>query len=249
MLRMRSASLRRRGLFPAVGIGPQPEPDIGDGAGDERESRSNGLLLAHRGHLTEARGTGLAQVRESAERGQGGPADIGRFIVAMADLFGGDYAAAMSDAQTVIENDPAYTAEVTLPELIEATVRAGDHEAAATAHKILSERALAAGTPWALGLRPHPGDRRRPHASGSAGSGPRRGRSVGQRNRRADVHQPEHRRLSPPQGVPQAQRDVPDAARRPPKIGTRRRRPPRCVPDAAGQEPLITLESDSHPVV
>jgi DNA-binding CsgD family transcriptional regulator len=116
-------------------------------------SRSNGLLLAYRGRLTEARATGLAQVRESAARGQGGPADIGRYIVAMAGLFGGDYAAARSYGQTVIEDDPAYTAEGTLPELIEAAVRAGDYEAAATAHKTLSERALAAGTPWALGLR------------------------------------------------------------------------------------------------
>jgi DNA-binding CsgD family transcriptional regulator len=116
-------------------------------------SRSSGLLLAYRGDLTEARATGLAQVRESAERGQGGPADIGRYIVATADLFGGDYAAAMSAGETVIENDPAYTAEVTLPELIQAAVRAGDYEAAAAAHKTLSERALAAGTPWALGLR------------------------------------------------------------------------------------------------
>ena len=116
-------------------------------------SRSSGLLLAYRGHLTEARETGLAQVRESAARGQGGPADIGRYIVSLAGLFGGDYAAAMSYAQTVIEDDPAYTAEGTMPELIEAAVRAGDYEAAATAHKTLSERALAAGTPWALGLR------------------------------------------------------------------------------------------------
>ena len=115
-------------------------------------SRSNGLLLAYRGQLTEARATGLGQVRESAERGQGGPADIGRYIVAMADLFDGDYAEAMSYAETVIENDPAYTAEVALPELIEAAVRAGDHETAATVHKTLTERALAAGTPWALGL-------------------------------------------------------------------------------------------------
>jgi DNA-binding CsgD family transcriptional regulator len=116
-------------------------------------SRSSGLLLAYRGCLTEARATGLAQVRESAARGQGGPADIGRYIVALADLFGGDYAAAMSSAQTVIDDDPAYSAERALPELIEAAVRAGDYEAAATARKTLSERALAAGTPWALGLR------------------------------------------------------------------------------------------------
>jgi len=59
----------------------------------------------------------------------------------------------MSCAQTVIEDDPAYTAEAALPELIQAAVRAGDYEAASTAHKTLSERALAAGTPWALGLR------------------------------------------------------------------------------------------------
>src|SRR5689334_10288825 len=116
-------------------------------------SRSSGLLLAYRGQLTEARETGLAQVRESAARRQGGPADIGRYIVAVAGLFDGDYAAAMSYAQTVFEDDPAYTAEAALPELIQAAVRAGDYEAAATAHKTLSERALAAGTPWALGLR------------------------------------------------------------------------------------------------
>jgi DNA-binding NarL/FixJ family response regulator len=116
-------------------------------------SRSSGLLLAYRGQLAEARATGLAQVRESAARGQDGPADIGRYIVALAGLLDGDYTTAMSYAQTVIDNDPACTAEATLPELIQAAVRAGDYEAAATARKTLSERALAAGTPWALGLR------------------------------------------------------------------------------------------------
>jgi DNA-binding NarL/FixJ family response regulator len=115
-------------------------------------SRSSGLLLAYRGHTAEARATGLAQVRESAARGQDGPADTGRYIVALAGLLGGDYPAAMSHAQAVIDNDPAGTAEAALPELIEAAVRAGDYEAAATARKTLSERALAAGTPWALGL-------------------------------------------------------------------------------------------------
>ncbi|WP_210587669.1 LuxR family transcriptional regulator [Streptomyces sp. GESEQ-35] len=116
-------------------------------------SRSNGVLLAYRGHVTEARATGLAQVRESAARSQGGPADIGRYNAAMADLFAGNYEAAMSSALTVIDDDPAYTAEGTMPELIEAAVRAGRREVAATAYRTLSERALAAGTPWGLGLR------------------------------------------------------------------------------------------------
>jgi len=116
-------------------------------------SSANGVILAYRGNLTEARATGLAQVRESADRGQGAPVNMGRYITAMADLFSGDYAAAMSGALTVFENDPAYTAEICLPELIEAAFRAGEREVAATALETLSRRALAAGTPWGLGLR------------------------------------------------------------------------------------------------
>jgi DNA-binding CsgD family transcriptional regulator len=116
-------------------------------------SRSNGVVLAYRGDLTEARATGLAQVRESADRGQGGPADIGRYIATMADLFSGDYAAASSSGLTVFENDPAYTVEGTLPELTEAALRAGKREVAAAAYETLSRRALAAATPWGLGLR------------------------------------------------------------------------------------------------
>jgi DNA-binding CsgD family transcriptional regulator len=116
-------------------------------------SRRNGMLLAYRGNLAEARATGLAQVRESVDRGQGGTADIGRYIAAVADLFGGDYAPAMVGALTVCENDPAYSVEGTLPELIEAAVRAGEREVATTAYETLSQRALAAGTPWGLGLR------------------------------------------------------------------------------------------------
>jgi DNA-binding CsgD family transcriptional regulator len=115
-------------------------------------SRGNGVVLAYRGSLAEARATGIAQVRESTDRGQGWWADMGRYIAAMADLFGGDCAAAVSGAMTVVENDSAYTAEATLPELIEAAFRAGEREVAATALETLSQRALAAGTPWGLGL-------------------------------------------------------------------------------------------------
>jgi DNA-binding CsgD family transcriptional regulator len=117
------------------------------------ESRSNGLLLAYRGHLTEARAAGMAQVRESTARGQQGPADLGWYIVAVADLFGGDHQAATSAALSVVDDDPVLKAEFCLPELVEAATRAGDREVAAAADKTLSQRALAAGTPWALGLR------------------------------------------------------------------------------------------------
>jgi DNA-binding CsgD family transcriptional regulator len=117
------------------------------------DSRTNGLLLAFRGDFAAARASGRAQTRESAERGQGGPADLGRYITCVADLFGGDYAAAVANASIVVENDPVTTAEVALPELVEAAVRLGRREVAESAYETLSQRALAVATPWAMGLR------------------------------------------------------------------------------------------------
>ena len=78
---------------------------------------------------------------------------MGRSIAVLADLFDGDHRAAMSRALTVVENDPVYTAEAILPELVESAYRAGEYEIAATALETLSQRALAADTPWGLGLR------------------------------------------------------------------------------------------------
>jgi DNA-binding CsgD family transcriptional regulator/tetratricopeptide (TPR) repeat protein len=117
------------------------------------DSRGHGLLLEYRGYLTEARAAGIAQVHESTARGQRGVGDVGRYIVAMADLFGGDYQGATATALSVIDDDSAFTSEASLPEMIEAAVRAGDRAAAATAYETLSQRTLAAGTPWALGVR------------------------------------------------------------------------------------------------
>jgi len=92
-------------------------------------------VLAYRGRITEARAAGVAQIHESTARSQGGPADIGRYIVAVADLFGGDNEAATSAAQRVVEDDPAFTAEAALSELIEAAIRSGDHETVGAAYK------------------------------------------------------------------------------------------------------------------
>ena len=116
------------------------------------DSRGHGLLLEYRGRLTEARAAGIAQVHESTVRGQRAVVDVGRYIVAVADLFGGDFHGAASSALSVIGDDPAFTSEASLPEMIEAAVLAGDRQAAATAYETLSQRALAAGTPWALGV-------------------------------------------------------------------------------------------------
>jgi len=117
------------------------------------DSRGAGLLLAYRGHTVEARAAGVAQIHESTARGQRLIADQGWYIVEVADLCAGDYEAAAAAALPVIEDDPAFLAETTLPDLIEAAARSGKHETAASAFDMLSERALAAGTHWALGLR------------------------------------------------------------------------------------------------
>jgi len=117
------------------------------------DSLSEGLLLAYRGQLDAARASGLAQIRESTVRGQHKLAEFGQYIVAVADLCAGDCDAAEAAALTVIEDDTPGTAEWVLPELIEAAARVGHRDVARLAFETLSERALAADSPWALGLR------------------------------------------------------------------------------------------------
>ena len=53
----------------------------------------------------------------------------------------------------MVRDDLPFTAERALPELIEAAVRSGQRDAAASAFAVLADRTSAAGTPWALGLR------------------------------------------------------------------------------------------------
>lgn len=117
------------------------------------DSRSEGLLLAYRGQVAAARATGLAQIRESTAQGQGVPADLGRSIVAIADLRAGRNQAAVDAALAVIDHDPPFITEMTLPELVEAATRSGNQAVARSAFATLAERTTAAGTPWALGIR------------------------------------------------------------------------------------------------
>jgi len=117
------------------------------------KSHSEGLLLAYRGDITGARAAGVAQIREATARGQGLLAEIGRSIVAIADLRAGQFEAAVDAALPVIKNDIPYNTETLLPELIEAAVRSENQDVARSAFVILAERTRTAGTPWALGLR------------------------------------------------------------------------------------------------
>jgi DNA-binding CsgD family transcriptional regulator len=117
------------------------------------DSRGEGLVLVYTGREAAAKAAGAAQIRESTARGQDGLADIGRYIVAIADMAARDYDSAASAAITVVEHDQAFTAEAMLPELVEAACRSDRRKEALNAFGVLSERALAAGTPWALGVR------------------------------------------------------------------------------------------------
>jgi DNA-binding CsgD family transcriptional regulator len=117
------------------------------------DNLSEGMVLVCTGRLDEARAVGTVKMRESTARGVAGEASIGQAIVAMADVSAGNYDAAVDNATAVVRDDLPFLAELVLPELVEAASRTGRRAEAATAFGTLSERALAAGTARALGVR------------------------------------------------------------------------------------------------
>ncbi len=114
---------------------------------------SEGLVLLYTGRVAEARQAAEARIQESIGLGYGGIADVGRTIVAVADLWTGDYDRAVDMAMTVVEDDVPFVTELILPELVEAAWRSNRQREATTAFGTLSERTLAVGTPVALGKR------------------------------------------------------------------------------------------------
>ncbi len=117
------------------------------------EPRSIGLLHAYHGEIAAALASGDRLVRHSLASGQGGIADMGRSVLVVANLCARQPQAALDAALPIIDHDPAFTAEHTLPELVEAAVRSNDHKTAARAFATLDRRASTAGTAWALGTR------------------------------------------------------------------------------------------------
>ncbi|MEE6280575.1 ATP-binding protein [Georgenia sunbinii] len=67
----------------------------------------------------------------------------------------GNYAQAQTAARRACETDELGLTNIALPELIEAAVRAGHPDIAASALEQFDSRALACNTSWALGLRAH----------------------------------------------------------------------------------------------
>ncbi|MFI0482973.1 AAA family ATPase [Actinomadura sp. 9N215] len=64
----------------------------------------------------------------------------------------GDYRTAFHSARRAIAHDDLAVTGLALPELVEAAVRCGEHEAASGALESLAERTQASGTAWGLGV-------------------------------------------------------------------------------------------------
>ena len=110
------------------------------------------LVLAWRGREAEARSAAAAVARDQAKRRVGVGVLYVDAVVTVLEISLGNYAAALSSALPVYEEDPFYHGTKVLPEIVEAGTRCGDRQAATAAVVRLSERASASGAKWALGL-------------------------------------------------------------------------------------------------
>ncbi|PSK99982.1 putative ATPase [Murinocardiopsis flavida] len=124
------------------------EEAIADALGDVPQLYSRVQLAAVRGRRQEA----LDLFAEAASRGIGqlaadtsGPAAV---------LYNGlgEYPAALDAARRTVDGGALFQAGFTLPELVEAAVRCGEHGVAESALESLVERTAPSGTGYALGI-------------------------------------------------------------------------------------------------
>jgi DNA-binding CsgD family transcriptional regulator len=109
-------------------------------------------VLVWRGDEREARLLAETVTNEAIARRQGLGVAVVQLLVTKLELALGRYEDARICALKVFDQDPLYVGSMALGDAVEATVRAGDLEAARTALARLTERAQASGTPWGLGL-------------------------------------------------------------------------------------------------
>jgi DNA-binding CsgD family transcriptional regulator len=109
-------------------------------------------MVCWRGREPEARAVVDAVMNESTARGQGLGVTLAQFCLVTLELGLGRHEDARAAALRVYEDDPLYIGSIVLADVVEATARAGDLDAAHAALARLEERALASQTPWGLGL-------------------------------------------------------------------------------------------------
>ncbi|MFF3089494.1 AAA family ATPase [Streptomyces nojiriensis] len=128
--------------------------DIADATGaDPRFSHPTDVMLhAWRGDETATLSAVAAQRELYPELPGGIQVQLARAALVVLGLGGRRYAQAQAAAQVVLEDPPPHCAGLSLPGLVEAAVRNDDPDVAVRALRLLTERATASGTPWALGL-------------------------------------------------------------------------------------------------
>ena len=110
------------------------------------------LTLALAGQEVQARETAAAVAREAPQRGAVGEMAFATSSLAILELGLGNYEAAVAALLPAWTDDTPLVGTRSLPDLIEAAVRAGRQPLAAQALARFAERARATGTPPALGL-------------------------------------------------------------------------------------------------
>jgi DNA-binding CsgD family transcriptional regulator len=110
-------------------------------------------LLAWQGRESEARVAATRIICGRDDAGVPGVAVNSALLgLAVLDIANGRYADALASARQVFDHDPLTHGNHCLREVVEAGVRAGDHDIAFRALARLEMRGQASGTPWALGL-------------------------------------------------------------------------------------------------
>ena len=109
-------------------------------------------LAAMRGREVEA--TQLFEAARAELIGRGEGAGLSFVDRAESVLYNGlgRYAEALAAARRVVGHTELVTSNWAMPELIEAAVRVGDLELAAETDRLLTDRTIASGTDWALGI-------------------------------------------------------------------------------------------------
>ena len=112
-----------------------------------------GMTLAvWRGQEGRARALAEACKREATARGQGAFVNVGDYFLAVLELSLGNYDAALIAAREAREDNPLWSGNRALPELIEAAARTRNVDEGEAAAEELGETANASGTHWGLGM-------------------------------------------------------------------------------------------------
>ncbi len=128
--------------------------DVAAAIGADMTLAGAGDVLLHgwRGDRERTIAAAAARTGVGEERPGGIQVQLARTAVTWLELGHRRYAAAQAAAQLIYDQDPPHIGGIALPDLVEAAARNNDTVTAGGALARLSERATAAGTPWALGV-------------------------------------------------------------------------------------------------